>query len=267
MSTFTATAAASGDFVTLALSSLSQDSIVTITRDPSPADVTVRGTPVQLDAGGATVLTDVEFPYGAAVTYTAVLRDPTSGATVETLTDTVDPITLPTDGMVVSDPLGNVAVLVTCIDQRDERSNARHYRFDLAGTSAPLFVGEYPTAWTWTDEFLTVDTTDRATLDTLLRRDRPVLLRVNRGCDLREGWVMPGDITVDRMSIPASDTRRRWKVGLSQIDAPDSTVEGVAVTLDDLHHMIPGTLQDIDDEGYGSLLALSLAVVEWVGNA
>ena len=267
MTTFTASAAASGAFITLTLSALSQDSVVTITRDPSPGDVTVRGTPVELPSGGATVLTDLEFPFGQPITYTAVLRNPSTGATVETLTAAVAAITLPTDGMVVSDPLSNRAVLVTCIDQRDERSTSRSYRFDLAGTSAPLFVSEYPTGWEWLDELLTVDLTDRGTLDALLRGAGPVLLRVNGDCDLRQGWAQPGDIDVQRMTVPASDTRRRWNVQLAEVAAPDSTVEGVAVTLGDLNDMIPGTLQDIDDEGYGSLLALSLAVVDWVGNA
>lgn len=263
---FTATADPQGRFVTVVVANVAQDSVVTITRDPSPGGIVVRGTPVQLPAGGATVLTDLEHGYGHDITYTAVLRDPSTNATVETLTATVPAVVLPADGMVVSDPLGNVAVLVTVVDQRDERSRARHERFDLAGRPAPLFVTEYPAGWEWTDELLTADTADRDTLDGLLRRPAPVLLRVNGGCDLREGWVMPGDIDVRRVSVPASDLRRIWQVALAAVDAPDSTVEGVAVTLQDLHEWVPTTLQAIDDlPGINTLLGLSLGTVEWAG--
>ena len=265
MTTFTATASPSGAFVTLALSDVSQDSLVTITREPSPGSIVVRGTPVEIAAAGATVLTDLEFPFGTPITYTAVLRDPSTGVEAETLTASVTAIPLGQDGMVVSDPISNRQVTVDVHDQRDESSAFRGFRYDLAGRSTPLYLLEEHGGWTWTLDLRTEDKAERVTLDDLLRSKSPVLLRVASGCDLREGWVVPEQISVARFSNPASDSRRVWSVTVGEIAAPDSLVEGVAVTLTDLHEYEPTTLQDLADRPPATLLELSLAVIDSVG--
>lgn len=262
MTTFSATADSLGRFVTLVVSGVTADSVVTITRTPSPGGITVRGTPVELAASGATVLTDLEFPYGETITYTAVLRDPTSGATLETLTDTAGPVTLSVSGMVVSDPLTNRQVLLTIQDQTEEQSEFRGFRYDLAGRSHPLFLLEEHAGWRWVNVWLTHDQTERQTLDDLLRHRAPVLLRITAGCDLNEGWVVPQNIRRDRLGVPGDDSRRRWTVEVSQVDAPGSDIEGVAVTLDDLHDYEPGDLQDLADRAPTTLLELSLAVID-----
>lgn len=264
MTTFTATPSPSGAFVTLAVTDVSQDSVVTITRSPSPGGITVRGTPVALAAGGATVLTDLEFPFGVGITYTAVLADPDSGAETETLTATVPAVPLGTDGMVVSDPISNRQVLVDVHDQYDERSDFRGFRYDLAGRSTPLYLTEEHSGWRWTLDLRTEDRAERAVLDDLLRHRQPVLLRVSQGCDLRQGWVVPENISVVRTAIPASTTRRVWTVEVGEVAAPDSSVEGVAVTLQDVHEYEPTTLQALSQR-QPTLLDLSLAVIDSVG--
>lgn len=261
MTTFTATADAQGRFITLTVSAVTADSVLTITRDPSPGDITVRGTPVEIPAGGATVLTDVEFPFGVTVTYTAVLRDPTTGDTLETLTDTAGPISLAQDGMVVSDPFTNRQVVLTVIDQRDERSEFRGTRMEVAGRPDPLYVLDAHAGWRWVNEWLTTDPADRAQLDGLLRTGHSVLLRVSSGCDLRDGWVAVENINVARAGRPSSITRRRWNVEVGAIEAPPSTVETAAVTLQDLADWEPGTLQDLADRTPATLLDLALTVI------
>ena len=52
MTNFSATADSQGRFVTVVIDDVTQDSVLTITRAPSPGGIVVRGTPVQLDAGG-----------------------------------------------------------------------------------------------------------------------------------------------------------------------------------------------------------------------
>ena len=264
MSLFTATVSPSGSFVTLTVSDLTQDSLVTITRDPSPGGIVVRGTPVELPAAGATVLTDLEFGYGVPTTYTAELRDPTSGTVVETLTAQVDAVPLGTSGMVISDPLTNRQVLVDVHDQNSERSEFRGYRYDLAGRSTPLYLLEEHAGWRWTLVVRTDTVTERDQLDGLLRHRSPVLLRVSAGCDLREGWVVPETIDVTRQAITATNPGRIWSVQVGQVQAPDSTVEGVAVTLQDLHDYEPTTLQTLSTR-QPTLVDLSLAVVDHAG--
>lgn len=257
---FTAAPDAQGRFVTVVVANLPADSVVTITRDPSVAGITVRGTPKEVPAGGALVLTDVEFPYGVMFTYTAVLTDPDTGAEQETLTATVAAVPLGRDGMVVSDPLTNRQVALTIIDQRDEVSEFRGSRFDLAGSSTPLYALEEHGGWAWTNEWLTVAQTDRALLDDLLRHRSPVLLRVSAGCDLRDGWVVPEQIDVARQAVSSRVTGRRWSVRVAEVEPPASTLETVAVTLQDLADYEPTTLQALSQR-QPTLLDLSLAVV------
>lgn len=258
MTTFTATAV--GTFVSLAVSDITQDSLVTITRDPSPGSIVVRGTPVELPAAGATVLTDVEFPYGTDITYTAVLRDPTSGAELEMLTAVVTAVPLGRDGMVISNPFTNRQVVLTTVDQREESSAFRGSRMDLAGRPHPLYVTDVHAGWQWTNEWHTTGLSDRQTLDDLLRQGQPVLLRVSAGCDLRDGWVAPEQIDVARVGVKASGRGRRWSVRVAEVEPPASTVETVAVALQDVHEYEPTTLQALSQR-QPTLLDLSLAVV------
>lgn len=266
MSTFTASPSHSGTFVALSVTAVSQDSIVTITREPSPGGITVRGTPIEVPAGGATVLTDLEFPYGTDITYTAVLRNPSSGTVVETLTAVVPAVPLGVDGMVVSDPITNRQVVVDVHDQYDEVSDFRGFRYDLAGRSTPVYLLEEHTGWRWSLDLRTDDPSERAVLDDLLRHRRPVLLRTSAGCDLRQGWVVPENISVSRgpAGMPASSTRRVWTVEVAEVAAPDSSVEGVAVTLLDLHEYEPTTLLALSTR-QPTLLDLSLAVINDAG--
>lgn len=264
MTTFTATASPNGMFVSLAVSAVTADSLVTITREPSPGSITVRGTPVELPAAGATVLTDTEFPYGVPITYTAVLTDPTSGAVLETLTDSVAAVPLGTDGMVVSNPITNQQVVVDVHDQYDEESDFRGFRYNLSGRTTPLYLTEEHAGWRWTLDLRTEDRSERAILDELLRHRQPVLLRVSAGCDLREGWVVPEDITVARLAVDARDSRRVWTVEVGEVEAPDSSVEGVAVTLLDLHEYEPTTLLVLSTR-QPTLIDLSLAVIADAG--
>lgn len=257
MTTFTAEVA--GDAILLTLSSLTAGGEVTI--DRLPDNGRVRGTPVVLPSAGGTVLTDIEYPFGESLTYTAVVRDESTGVTIETLTATAGPVLLPKDGAVLSDPLLGLEVQVTVIDERDAGSEWRGFRFNLAGRSKPLYVTEFHGEWRWTHEYLTLDKADRATLDTLLRLGRPLLVRPAQGCDLFSGWAYPENILVNRFSISASDSRRRWQVTLGRTVAPDSTVEPSFVTLEDLHEWEPGTLQDIADRVTTNLLDLALTVV------
>lgn len=265
MTTFTATVSPSATFVTLAVSAVTAPSVVTITRDPSPGAVTVRGTPVELPAAGATVLTDLEYPFGSPITYTAVLRDPGTNTTLETLTATVPAVSLPGAGMVVSDPIGNRQVTVDVHDQRDERSEFRGYRYDLAGRSMPLYLLEEHGGWRWTVDLRTDTVSERDKLDGLLRSRQPVLLRVNTGVDLRDGWVVPEGIAVHRLSTPGTDARRVWEVTVGEVDPLDSNIEGVAVTLQDMHEYAPTTLQDLADADPVTLLELALAVIDDAG--
>lgn len=258
MTTFTAEAV--GTFVALTVSDVSQDSVVTITRDPSPGTITVRGTPVELASGGATVLTDVEFPYGTDITYTAVLIDPTDGTELETLEAIVTAVPLGRDGMVISNPFTNRQVVLTAVDQRDESSAFRGSRMDLAGTPFPMYVTEVHGGWTWTNEWLTTSKTERQSLDALLRFGQPVLLRVSAGCDLRDGWVAPEQIDVARVGVKASGSGRRWNVRVGEIKPPDSSIETVAVTLQDVHEYEPTTLQALSLR-QPTLLEISLAVI------
>lgn len=259
MTTFTADAV--GTFVALAVSDVSQPSVLTVTRDPSPGSITVRGTPVEMGFDDATVLTDVEFPYGADITYTAVLTDPVDGSEIETLTDTVTAIPLGRDGMVISNPFTNRQVVLTAVDQRDESSAFRGSRMDLAGTPYPMYVTEVHGGWTWVNEWHTATQSERETLDALLRFGQPVLLRVSAGCDLRDGWVTPEQIDVTRVGIKASGSGRRWNVRVAEIKPPDSSVETVAVTLQDVHEYEPTTLQALSNRDPSTLLELSLAVI------
>lgn len=258
MTTFTSEV--TGDAITLTLASLTAGGIVTIDRQPDGGRV--RGTPVTLATNGGTVLTDVEYPFGEELTYTAVVRDESTGSTIETLTTTIGPVLLGgTQGVVLSNPLTGLQVVVTCLDERDAESEWRGFRFNLAGRAAPLYVNEVHGEWRWTAEYLTTGQQDRATLDTLLRLGLPVLIRPAEGCDLFDGWAQPEEVRQQRWSIPASDSRRRWEVTLARTTAPDSTVESVYVTLQDLSEWEPGTLQDIADRVTGTLLDLALAVV------
>lgn len=257
----TLTATAQPGYVALALTDAAADAVATITRDPSPGTITVRGTPAAVTAGGGLVLTDVEHPFGVTVTYTAVLRDPDTNATIDSVAAVLDPVTLPDPGgMVVSDPFTGAAVTVPVWDERDERHTARSYRYDLAGYRLPVFLTEQHAGPVWTVELLTTRAQDRPELLDLLTAGAPVLLRTAGDCDLHDGWVMPGDVDVARRTRRASDERRMWSVQVAAVDPPGSGLESVAVTLLDLHEYEPGTLTDLAGRA-ATLLDLSRAVV------
>lgn len=247
-----------GSAVTLTLAGLTAGGVVTVDRAPDGG--VVRGTPTVVATGAGTVITDLEYRYGHVLTYTATVRDETTGATLEVLTTNIGPIDLPRNGIVVSDPMQGREVLVTGLDESNQRSEFRGFRYSLSGVEAPLYVTELAGGWQWDSDFLTADTDDRATLDALLRSGSPVLMRPAGGCDLYAGWAVAEQITVRRWSVPASDTRRAWSVSFGQVPAPDSTIEAAFITLDDLHTWEPATLQDVADRVTTDLLDLTLAV-------
>ena len=260
MTTFTAEV--TGEAVTLTLADLTVGGELRIDRQPDSG--IVRGTPTTIATGSGTVLTDVEYPFGQTLTYTAVIRDTDTGDTLEELTAEAGPINLGDTGVVLSNPLTGQEVLVTCLDERDAESVGRGYRFDLSGRVAPLHVMEFNAAWTWTADYLIPDQSDRATMNTLLRMGTPVLIRPAEGCDLYTGWAQPGDVRARRFSIPASDSRRVWEVDLSYTEAPDSTVEPVYANLQDLNDWEPTTLQTVADRVPTTLLDLTLTVIRSV---
>lgn len=258
----TLTATEQPGYVALALVDVAADSVVTITRAPSPGSVTVRGTPATVSAGGGLVLTDVEHPFGVTITYTAVLRDPDTGAELDTVTAELAPVALPEPGgMVVSDPFTGRAVTVPVWDERDEVHTARSYRYDLAGYRLPVFVTEQHAGPVWVVELGTATAAERPELLALLTSGAPVLLRTAGACDLREGWAQPGDVEIARRTLPASDQRRRWTVQLAEIDPPASTLESVAVDLVDLHEYEPTDLATLAGREPQTVLDLSRAVV------
>lgn len=265
MTTFTATPDPAGRFIAVELADVTADSVATITRDPVVGDLlTVRGTPRELTAGGAVVLTDVEYPIGQPLTYTATLRDPTSAALLETLTATA-PATEPDGaGVVVSDPLTGLEVRVDVHDEHDETHEPRRYVYQLAGTRRPLIVSDVHTAPTWKLDIRTDSINERdALLALLTERAAPVLLRAPASDDIRQGWAHPGRVDVARLSIPATDTRRLITVELTGADPPDSTIEAVAVTLADLHDYEPTDLETLAGRPPATLLELSRAVVTY----
>lgn len=258
MTTFAAEV--TGEAVTLTVSDLTAAGECIIDRQPDNG--IVRGTPVVLAAGGGTVLTDVEYPFGKELTYTLTVRDVSTGVTIETLQAVLPAIDLGAGnrGVMLSNPLTGQQVVVTCVDERDAESEFRGFRFNLSGRLDPLYVTEYHGEWKWTAEYLTLTESDRAQLGQLLRLGQPVLVRPSEGCDLFFGWTQPENIRLTRFSIPASDRRRRWEVEMASTGAPDSTVEPSFVTLQDLHEWEPTTLQDINDRVPTTLLNLTLAV-------
>lgn len=256
MTTFTAEL--TGSAVTLTLAGLTAGGVVTVDRQPDGG--VVRGSPVLLGTGAGTVFTDLEYRYGNALTYTATVRDEVTGATLESLQTSAGPIVLPSDGVMVSDPMQGRQVLVTALDEYGSRSEFRGFRFDLSGSTMPLYLTEDHGGWVWEVDYLTATLTDRAVLDVLLRGSDPVLLRPAQGCDLRGGWVVPERVEVRRWSRPASDTRRAWSVTFGETSPPDTSVEPTFITLATLHEWEPATLQDIADRVPTTLLDLTLTV-------